>query len=50
MGTFGKDDTFVTGGGVPGRMRTAAAEEPEEEEEKEFEWAEDKLLDDNDKT
>lgn len=51
MGTFGKDDTFVTGGGVPGRMRTAAAEqEPEEEETKEHENLEDKLLDDNDKT
>ena len=52
MGTFGKDDTFVTGGGVPGRMKTAAPdqEEEEEEEEKEYENLEDKLLDDNDKT
>lgn len=29
MGTFGKDDTFVTGGGVPGRMKTAAPAQEE---------------------
>jgi len=49
MGTYGKDDTFVTGGGVPGRMRTAQVEEPEEEE-RDFDFAEDKLLDDNERT
>jgi hypothetical protein len=40
LGIFGKDDTFVTGGGVPGRKR-----DQESDEEKEYEFAEDKLID-----
>lgn len=41
----GSDDTFVTGGGVPGRHKTAKLEDSESEEEKEYEMLEDKLLD-----
>lgn len=42
----GNDDTFVTGGGVPGRGRTAQVEKDAEESEEEqfFESLEDELL------
>jgi hypothetical protein len=42
----GKDDTFVTGGGLPGRGKTAkmGGECEESEEEPEFENLEDELL------
>ena len=44
--TFKKDDTFVTGGGLPGRNKTAAPEEEqlESSEEEDYENLEDKLL------
>lgn len=31
-GTFGKDDTFVTGGGLPGRQKESAAADSEDED------------------
>ena len=41
--SFGREDTFVTGGGLPGRNRRTAnlEEEQESEEEKEYECLED---------
>ncbi len=44
--SFGREDTFVTGGGLPGRNRRTANVEPEEDEddEKEYDCLEDQLL------
>ena len=42
-GTFGKDDTFVTGGGVPGRQREAAVADSEDDDPN-FDNLEDQLL------
>ena len=42
----GKDDTFVTGGGLPGQRRPKIEEESDEEDKKpEYETLEDELLD-----
>jgi len=50
--SFGREDTFVTGGGLPGRNRRTAnveAEQEEDEEEKEYDCLEDQLLAEVDK-
>ena len=46
-GTFGKDDTFVTGGGLPGRDKTEGNDD--EVDDPEFENLEDELLNDANK-